>query len=153
MALKITLGDLLRDCAERFADRPFITVAETGETHSYAEFERLTNRIAHGLRDRFGAALDYAAIVLENSVEYLATTYALKKINTVEISVNRAMRGAALARMIDQTQASVPFTSERHLEALDDVRDEIPHVKTLVMLGGSCWAGSMRPKACFPRLR
>ena len=136
MALKITLGDLLRDCTERFADRPFITVAETGETRSYTEFERLTNRIAHGMRDRFGAAPDYAAIVLENSVEYLATTYALKKINTVEVSVNRAMRGAALARMIDQTRAPVLFTSADYLKALNDVRDEIPHVKTLVMLSG-----------------
>ena len=66
MALKITLGDLLHDCAARFADRPFVTVAETGGIHSHAEFERLTNRIAHGLRDRFGATLDYAAIVRQD---------------------------------------------------------------------------------------
>ena len=136
MALKITLGDLLHDCAARFADRPFITIAETGETRSYAEFERLANRIAHGMQDRFGAGLDYVAIVLENSVEYLAATYALKKINTVEVSVNLAMRGAPLARMIDQTRAPVLFTSKEHLEALNDVRDETPHVKTLVMLSG-----------------
>ncbi len=134
MALKITLGDLLHDCATQFANRPFITIAETGKTHSYAEFEVLTNRLAHGLRERFGGALGYVAIVLENSVEYLATTYALKKINTVEVSVNRAMRGAPLARMIDQTEASVLFTSGEHLVDLDHVRDEIPHVETLVML-------------------
>ena len=142
MALRITLGDLLHDCATRFADRPFITIAETGQTHSYAEFERLTNRLAHGMRDRFGEDLSYVAIVLENSVEYLATTYALKKINAVEVSVNRAMRGAPLARMIDQTHAPVLFTSGEHLEDLDHVRDEIPHIETLV-----------RPKTCFPPLR
>ena len=147
MALKITLGDLLHDCATRFSDRPFITVAETGETHSYAEFERLTNRIAHGMQDRFGAGLDYAAIVLENGVEYLATTYALKKINTVEVSVNRAMRGAPLARMVDQTQAPVLFTSREHLGALADVCEEIPHVRTLVMLSGADEA-----KRLFPAL-
>ena len=136
MALRITLGDLLHDCSARFANRPFITIAETGKTHGYAEFERLTNRLAHGMRDRFGGGLDYVAIVLENSVEYLATTYALKKINAIEVSVNRAMRGAPLARMIDQTHAPVLFTSEEHLDALNHVRDAIPHVKTLVMLDG-----------------
>jgi len=134
MALKITLGDLLHDCATRFADRPFITIAETGDTTSYGEFERLTNRLAYGMRDRFGKELGYVAIVLENSVEYLATTYALKKINTVEVSVNRAMRGASLARMIEQTHAPVLFTSAEHLGDLNAVREEIPHVKTLVML-------------------
>ncbi len=134
MTLKITLGDLLHDCAKKFADRPFVTVAETGKTHSYAEFETLTNRLAHGMRARFGPKLGYVALVLENSVEYLATTYALKKINAVEVSVNRAMCGAPLARMIDQTQAPVLFTTGEHLAALDQIRDEITHVETLVML-------------------
>lgn len=147
MTLKTTLGDLLHDCANRYSDRPFITIAETGETHSYTDFERLTNRLAHGMRSRFGEDLDYVAIVLENSVEYLATTYALKKINTIEVSVNRAMRGAPLARMIDQTEASVLFTSVEHLGALHDVRDKIPNVKTLVMLSGEGPA-----KLIFPEL-
>ena len=136
MALRTTLGDLLHDCAIRFADRPFITMVGTGATLSYSAFEQLTNRLAHGVRDRFGEDLDYAAIVLENSVEYLALTYALKKTNTVEVSVNRAMRGAPLARMVDQTHARVLFTSEDHLAQLDEVRDAIPHVQTLVMLDG-----------------
>ena len=92
MPLKITLGDLLHNCAQKFGDRPFVTIAETGETISYSDFEALTNRLAHGLQDRFPASLDYAAIFLENGVEYLAASYALKKINAVEVSINRAMR-------------------------------------------------------------
>lgn len=136
MALKITLGDLLHDCASRFAERPFITLAETGETHSYSAFETLTNRLSHGLRAYFGKNLAHVALVLENSVDYLALTYALKKINAVEVSVNAAMRGVPLARMISQTEAPVLISSEPHLEALDQVRDQIPHVKSLVMLSG-----------------
>lgn len=134
MSLKITLGDLLHDCAEKFVNRPFVTIAETGKTVSYSDFEALTNRLAHGLQDRFPDPLDYVAIFLENGVEYLATSYALKKINAVEVSINRAMRGAPLARMIDQTEAPVLVTSCAHLEAVAQVRDEIPHVGTLVML-------------------
>lgn len=145
MALRSTLGDLQHDCAMRFTDRPFITIAETGRTLSYIAFEQLTNRLAHGIRDHFGEGLDYAAIVLENSAEYLALTYALKKINTVEVSVNRVMRGAPLARMIDQTKARVLFTSEAHLEQLDEVRDAIPHVQTLVMLDGAGPAEELFP--------
>lgn len=137
---------MLYDCAKRFTDRPFISIAETGETYSYAEFEILTNRLAHGMRKRFGDDLDYVAIVLENSVEYLAMTYALKKIDTVEVSVNRAMRSAPLARMIDQTKAPVLFTSGQHLEALRQIRNEIPHVNTLVMLDKVVDAKQMFPE-------
>jgi crotonobetaine/carnitine-CoA ligase len=145
MPLKITLGDLLHNCAQKFGDRPFVTIAETGETISYSDFEALTNRLAHGLQDRFPASLDYAAIFLENGVEYLAASYALKKINAVEVSINRAMRGAPLARMIDQTEAPVLVTSGAHLEAVDQVRDEIPHLRTLVMLDAADEARRLFP--------
>lgn len=147
MALKTTLGDLLHECACRFANRPFVTVAETGETYLYSDFETLTNRLAHGIRAQFPDSLDHAVILLGNSVEYLALSYALKKIDTVEVSINRAMRGAPLARMIDLTKAPVLFTSGRHLDALHQVRSGVWHLKTLVMLDGTDEA-----KALFPDL-
>ena len=73
MALRITLGDLLHECAEKFGDRPFLIIAETGETLTYREFEVLTNRVAHGLLENYSDALSYVDIFLENSAEYLAT--------------------------------------------------------------------------------
>ncbi len=134
MSLRITLGDLLHDCAEKYGDKPFLTIAETGLTLSYKEFETLVNRLAHGLMGQFRDQLTYVAILLENGQEYLAITYALKKVNAVEVSINRAMRGSPLARMIDQTEAKILITSGIHLEQLDQVRDQIPHVSTLIML-------------------
>ena len=41
MALRITLGNLLHECAEKFAKRQFLVIAETGETLTYHEFEIL----------------------------------------------------------------------------------------------------------------
>ena len=135
MPLRITLGELLHNCAAQYGNRPFLTIAESGDTLTYGEFESLANRIAHGLLEQSFDDLSYVAILAENSAEYLATTYALKKINSVEVSVNRAMQGAPLARMIDQTQAGVLITTSEHLQALDQVREQIPHVHTLIMIG------------------
>ncbi|MEM9467938.1 MAG: AMP-binding protein [Actinomycetota bacterium] len=136
MARRIALGELLHECATEFGDRPFLTIAETAQTFTYTEFETLTNRIAHGLRERFPADLAHVVIVLENRAEYLAASYALKKLDAVEVSVNAAMRGAPLARMIDQTAASVMITSGRHIEVIADVRESIPHITHLVVLDG-----------------
>lgn len=133
MGLRITLGELLHDCANKYANRPFLTLAESGEQYSYAEFEALCNRVAHGLRTQFPEALDYLVIFLENNVEYLATSYALKKIDAIEVSVNRAMRGKPLARMIDQTGARVILTSSQHLSALGEVRALTPRLETLIL--------------------
>jgi len=145
MPLRITLGELLHECAFRYRDRPFLTIAETGETFSYLEFETLTNRVANGLSERFGNTVSYVAILLENGSEYLATSYALKKVNAVEVSINQAMRGAPLARMIDQTKARVLFTSAAHLEALDKIRKKIRHVEVLVMIDGVSEARDLFP--------
>lgn len=146
MALRITLGDLLHDCSKKYTDRPFLTIAESGETLSYQDFEILTNRLAHGLTSQFHDQLAYVSILLENSKEYLALTYALKKINSVEVSITRSMRGAPLARMINQTEAKLLITSGAHLEPLRLIRENIPHVRTLIMLDAVDEARSVFPE-------
>ncbi|MAE48684.1 MAG: hypothetical protein CMN36_06130 [SAR116 cluster bacterium] len=50
MPLQITLGELLHQLAHEHMHRPAITMAESGETISYIQFERLVNRVAHGFQ-------------------------------------------------------------------------------------------------------
>lgn len=130
------MGAVLHDCAARFADRPFLTVAPGGETWTYAEFERLTNRIAHGFSSRFPSTPSHVAIMLENGVDYLAISYALKKLGPVEVSVNRAFRGPALARAINLTKTPVLVTSSSHFDALDSVKNDLPYVTTVIVTDG-----------------
>lgn len=136
MGLRITLGELLHDCAERYGDRPFITLAPSGETLSYAQMERITNRLGHGLMERFGPGLGHLAIMLENGVPYLTMSYALKKLDVIEVSINRAFRGPSLSRMINLTQCAVMLTSRAHFDALEAVLGELPHLSTLVVTDG-----------------
>lgn len=146
MPLRITLGDLQHQCARKFAERPFLTMAQTGVTLSYSEFEQLTNQLAHGLLEYYPDGLNYVAILTDNGVEYLAASYALKKINAVEVSINCAMKGASLARMLEQTQARVLITSRAYLESLDQVRDDIPHLQSLLMIDGMDKADALFPQ-------
>jgi len=50
MPLRITLGNLLHECAEKFSEREFLVIAETGESLTYNAFEILTNRITRFVR-------------------------------------------------------------------------------------------------------
>ena len=146
MPLRTTLGDLLHDCAERYNDRPFLTIAETGQTVSYRDFELLTNRFAHGILEKIAADLSYVAIMAKNSCEYLAATYALKKVNSVEVSINSAMRGAPLIRMINQTEARVLLTDGNHLEAVHQVRAELVYLQVLIVVDGISEARALFPE-------
>lgn len=147
MALRTPLGEVLHHCAARHGPRPFLTLAPSGETWSYAEFERLVNRIAHGLRAVMGQPPAYAAIMLENGAPYLAASYALKKLGTVEVSINRTFRGPALARTLTLTEAPVLFTSGRHIPALASIRSQLSTLRLLILTDGEDTA-----RAAFPAL-
>jgi len=93
MALCITLGELIHQLAAKYEDRPAITMAVSGETLSYRGFDTLINRIGHGLLSLSEIKSTYVGIMHENDLNYLAMTYALKKINKIEVSINRAFKG------------------------------------------------------------
>ena len=58
MPLRITLGNLLHECAEKFSEREFLVIAETGESLTYNAFEILTNRITNGLLEQFSEKIE-----------------------------------------------------------------------------------------------
>ena len=136
MGLRITLGELFHQSARRFAERPFITMAPSGETIAYGELESRINRLAHGMIGRFVESSNYVGIMLENSFAYVEMSYALKKINRVEVSINRAFRGAALQRMINLTACDLLLTSKSHFDALEEVREGLTHLRTLILVDG-----------------
>ena len=111
MALCITLGELIHQLASKYKDRPAITMAASGETLSYQEFDTLINRIGHGLLKLSKLKSTYVGIMHENDLYYLALTYALKKINKIEVSINRAFKGRSLSRMINLTECDIMMTS------------------------------------------
>ena len=107
MALCITLGELIHQLAAKYEDRPAITMAVSSETLSYRGFDSLINRIGHGLLSLSEIKSTYVGIMHENDLNYLAMTYALKKINKIEVSINRAFRGVSLSRMINLTECDM----------------------------------------------
>ena len=133
MAMRINLGELIHHLANTHKDRPAVTVAASGEEYTYQQLENHINKIAHGLKALKNNDSYYISIMHENDINYLALTYALKKINQVEVSINRAFRGPALVRMINLTKCSILVTSKAHFEILQDVQDQLIHLKTLIV--------------------
>jgi len=127
MALCITLGELIHQLAVKYEDRPAITMAVSGETLSYREFDTLINRIGHGFLSLSEIKSTYVGIMHENDLNYLAMTYALKKINKIEVSINRAFKWHSLSRMINLTECDIMMTSTSHLGALDQIKSDLPH--------------------------
>ena len=136
MALCITLGELIHQLAAKYEDRPAITMAVSGETLSYREFDTLINRIGHGLLSFSEIKSTYVGIMHENDLNYLAMTYALKKINKIEVSINRAFKGPSLSRMINLTECDIMMTSTSHFGVLDQIKSDLPHLRMLIVTSG-----------------
>ncbi len=145
MSQRITLGELFHRCATTYSERTCITTVPDGRQITYGQLEALINRLAHGLiaispeAERVGTSDDLSnscvAIMLENSIEYVALSYALKKINRVEVSVNRAFRGQALLRMLNLTETDTLITSAVHFDPILDVIDGLSHLRWIVVVG------------------
>ena len=116
---KVNLGQLASKlCRTIYGPKTFVTQAETGECLSYDEFNQLTNRVARGL---IGLGVDdkeYVAIMLPSCIQFLTSSYALKKIGAIEVAINNTFRGPSLARMINLTKCKTLITSGRIFAAV-----------------------------------
>ncbi len=135
--LRMNLGLLLERQAARFPDNDFIIQAETGETLTYDEFNTRVNRLSHGLKDHGIAAGEYVGIMLSNSIDFLACSYALKKIGAIEVSINSTFRGVSLKRMINLTGLTTLITSVDYLDVIEEIALELPKLDRFILTNDS----------------
>lgn len=81
-----TLGDLLRRTAARLPQKLAIRCGTTSWT--YAEFDQICNRLAHGLAARGVGVGDRVAILSRNSHAFAALRFALARLGAVLVPIN-----------------------------------------------------------------
>ena len=64
-------------------------------------------------------------------------SYALKKIDLVELSIARAFRDPALVRMIILTSCETLLSLPAHFDALADILGDLPHLRVLIVTAGA----------------
>jgi acyl-CoA synthetase (AMP-forming)/AMP-acid ligase II len=80
------IGDLIQRAGRQFGAAP--ALVEDGRTVSFAEFDRLTDRLGHALIGRGLAAGDRVAVLLPNGVDGVVVYYALAKAGLVRVPLN-----------------------------------------------------------------
>ncbi|VDC19901.1 AMP-binding protein [Pseudogemmobacter humi] len=127
------LPDILRHQAERLGEAPFLDIC--GQTASFAGLDRLTNRLANGLRGLGVAQGDRVAILLPNCLEFVAVWFAASKLGAVEVPSNPGLRGDLLIHNLHSCDAAVLVTDGAALDEIARIEDRLPHLKTLVLVG------------------
>lgn len=100
-----TLGDLLRRTASRY---PRKTAVRCGETEwSYAEFDRLCNRLANGLAAYGVRQGDKVAILSRNSHAFAAMRFALARVGAILVPINFMLNAEEVSYILRHAGAKI----------------------------------------------
>ncbi len=83
---RIAIGDILRRSARRMPERTALVAG--AERISYAELDALSNRMAHHLIDAGARPGDRCAMMFGNSIELVATLFAIHRAGLVWVPIN-----------------------------------------------------------------
>jgi fatty-acyl-CoA synthase len=100
-----TLGDLLRRTAARSPTKTAVICGDV--VWSYAELDRITNRLAHGLAARGVARGDRVAILSRNSHAFVALRFALARLGAVLVPINFMLNADEVAFVLRHAGAKL----------------------------------------------
>jgi crotonobetaine/carnitine-CoA ligase len=108
----LTIGRLLALQAERRGTKPFVRSIEDGRSFTFAEADALSTRLANRMLAIGIGRGTHAAIMMENSPEFLLVYFALGKLGAVAVPINTAARGKLLHYYLEQSDSTVLFADD-----------------------------------------
>jgi len=129
---------LLSDCVEygtvKHPQR--MAVVFEGEETTYATLNSRIHRVANAVL-MLAAPGDRIAILSENRREYVECLYGVPRSGAGLCLLNYRLSDFELRRIINDAQPSVVIVEAKHLGTIENIRDETPTVKTVIVFGVS----------------
>jgi len=114
-------------------DRIFLDLS--GETFTYGDFDRLTNRLARAIAALDVCAGDRVVTMLDNNIDAVAAWFAINKIGAVSVPLNTALRGEFLRHQIHDAGAALVICEGDYLARIADVAADLPNVRLILCRG------------------
>lgn len=128
-----TLAAALRRAVTEHGDSIF--VIESDCAVSYAEADRRSNRLAHGLA-RLGIGRGTPVLVmLPNCLAFVDLWLALAKLGAVEVPVNTGYRGTSLVHLINDSLATTLVVAEELLDRIEPLAPQLCDLRRIVIFG------------------
>ncbi len=116
----MTLGELIRIRAEEF--RNHIALIQPDEaTLTYKGFNEKVNQFAHFLLEKGIKKGDRVAILLQNSIEFVISYFAIVKIGAIVLPLNTMLTFEELDFILQDAKAVALITSQSFKETADEL--------------------------------
>ena len=116
--------------------QPAFIMAQSGETVTYAELERRTNRLAHLLRAAGLKRLDHYAIFMENNSRYVECCGAGERAGLYYTCVNSYLTPEELAYILDNSESKILVTSMAKREVAMQALALCPRIERCLVVDG-----------------
>ena len=104
----------------------------SGEKYTFAEVDRLSTELAHGLLELGVRTGQPVATMFGNNIDGVAVWLAINKIGAVSAPVNTAFKGAFLRNQLNDCTAEVVIAEEEFAPLITDIANELPHMRHFV---------------------
>ena len=136
----LSLAEEFAPVFRRYADR--IAVIDRATQFTYAEIDRVSDRLALNLLDAGLAPLDRVVVQLPNVVEFVHLHFALQKIGCIPIAALATHRFLEVSQFAKLSGAAACVTPDRHgdfdfTEMVRRVRNETPSLRLGIVLGNA----------------
>ena len=128
-----TVTAALARSAASFSDRVFLDFS--GTTYTYADIDRESTRLAHGLAERGVAKGDRVGTVLDNNVDAILAWFAINKLGAISVPVNTAYKGEFLRHQLDDCGAQVLIAEADYAQRIVEIEAGLPHARRLLQRG------------------
>jgi long-chain acyl-CoA synthetase len=145
---------LLHNAARVFGDRPAVSIGDK-LTHSYAQLQLRSVRLAAGLRTRLDLNPgDRVALVMSNRPVYLEVLFAIWHAGLAAVPVNSKLHAREVAFILDDCQASACFVTDDHAETVARAASDASCVRYVLSVDGADYEGLMaEPREQVARAR
>ena len=116
--------------------QPAFIMATSGETVTYAELERRSNRLAHFLRASGLRRLDHYAIFMENNARYIECCCAGERAGLYYTCVNSYLTAEETAYILDNSESKVLITSMAKRDVALEAMAQCPRVERCLVADG-----------------
>jgi acyl-CoA synthetase (AMP-forming)/AMP-acid ligase II len=131
---RVNIGDTLTRSAAARPDHPAIVDGDRSWT--YAQFNRLVNRLAHGLAGLGYDHGDALGLASGNSAEFLALYYACAKLGVVAVPINLGWRPDEVAYVLDHSRARGLAIETQLVGPLQDAIAKVTGVAEVIVMPG-----------------
>jgi long-chain acyl-CoA synthetase len=129
-----SIAAIVRTHGQARPDAPALHYEGTDLT--FGELDTRSSRLANALAAAGIGERDRVAFLDKNGPEYFETTFALAKLNAVNVAVNWRLAPTEIAQIINDATAKALIVGADFVPHIEKIEADIPGVETIVAIGG-----------------